>query len=372
MSRKTPLLDLHKEVGGSIGTFADWSMPIDYGNMLEEALTTRKSASFFDISHLYRILVRGSDASHVLQHLLARDIAKLGVGEMSGPTAFLNHEGGFKDDVVLYRLGEREFMVVGNAANHDKIVEWMEQHFSGREAVMVDITFDTIMIALQGPDSIEVMSKIWEGARHLPPLTFSSRVDSEVGKLTAVSRSGWTGEPGYEIIAHPHVGELLIRKFIEYRVKPAGLGARDILRVEMGFCLYGNEIDEGTNPLEAKYWVFSWKKREDYIGKRALCEIAERGVEKIRMGLLCGTRSPPPRKGDSLMVSGNTIGYVTSGTFSPGLNRAIGIAYVNSSHALEGFRATLVHRGRSLSCKLTAFPFIAADSHTGSVMRKTN
>ncbi|MCD6563401.1 MAG: glycine cleavage system aminomethyltransferase GcvT [Thermoproteales archaeon] len=357
--RKTPFLDFHKEINASIGEFSGWTMPIDYGDMLQEALITRKSVTFFDISHLSRIVVSGKDALNFLQRLVARDIKKLSVGKISGPTAFLNQNAGFKDDVMVYRLTDLVFLIVGNAINHDKIVDWLNYNSSNYNVDIKDITFDTAMLALQGPQSTEkIKKKIGEKIKNLSPLNFLTNIKTKYGEIKLISYSGWTGEAGYEIICDIDVGEKILRDLYQEKILPAGLGARDILRIEMGYNLYGNEINENINPIEAKYWIFSWKKEEDYIGKKALFNILKNGVEKVKYGLLVKKGSPLPRKGMKIYIEDKEIGFITSGTFSPLLKTPIALGYINSKHSILGLKVKIFKGNKEIDAKLVEPPFI--------------
>ncbi len=357
---KTPLIDLHKEIGASIGDFAGWKMPIDYGNMLDEALTTRKNVSFFDISHLSRFLVSGEDIFPYLQKLLARDIKKLEINKMSGPTAFLNNNAGFKDDVMLYRISNNASLIVGNAINHDKILDWLHTHSSDFKIKINDITFNTVMLAIQGPKSKDIMHrKIGEHITKLAPLSFISEIKTVYGLAKLISYSGWTGEPGYEIITDIDIGEKIIYDlYNNEKIIPAGLGARDILRIEMGYCLYGNEIDENINPIEAKYWVFSWKKKENFIGKDKLFEIIKNGVDKIRNGILIKKGSPLPRTGMKIYVQDKEIGVITSGTYSPWLKAPIALGYIFSRYSITGLKVKVQTEKREIEGKIVEPPFI--------------
>ncbi len=352
---RTPLADLHSELGGNLGDFSGWLMPIDYGDMLGEAVETRRSATVFDVSHLVKIKVEGRDSTVLLQRLVAKDISKLRVGTILSPTAFLNERGGFVDDVAVYRLGE-EYLIVGNAANWEKDVKWLQRHTRDLEVSIRDLTTEYAMLAVQGPKALEFVSKIVNSVGRLGKLEF---LREPVDGVLVLSRSGWTGEDGCEVIAKPEVAADLFRKLVKEGVKPAGLGARDILRIEMGYCLYGHEIDEETNPIEARYWVFSWRKR-DYIGSDALLKVLEKGVRRVRIGLTSKKRVPIPRQGSPLYSGSSPVGYVTSGTFSPNLKRIVALGYVKPSHAVTGLRLEVEIRSRRYPLRITEIPFYKA------------
>ncbi|OYT31507.1 MAG: glycine cleavage system protein T [Thermofilum sp. ex4484_79] len=357
--RKTPLLDFHLEINGSIGSFARWKMPMDYGNMLKEALETRNNVTFFDISHLSRIKVKGDDSEEFLQRLVARDIKKVKENFISGPTAFLNFNAGFKDDVMVYKFSKNDFLVVGNAVNHDKIIDWLHENIGEYKVTIEDLTFNTAMLAVQGPKSIEIMRKVLgDIIDSLTPLKFHTDIVTEHGVIKLLSYSGWTGETGFELITDIETGEKILRVLYEKGVRPAGLGARDILRIEMGYALYGNEISEDINPIEAKYWVFSWKKKDDYIGREALLNILGKGIEKVRYGFVAKKGSALPRKGMKVFVGNREIGFITSGTFSPILKLPIALGYVLSKYSINGLRVNIKGNKRIIDAKIVEPPFV--------------
>jgi len=354
---ETPLIYVHEELGASLGIFAGWRMPIDYGNPLSEALKTRQAAAVFDISHLTKIEVSGEGAYSVLQRLVAKDISKLPVGTMLAPTAFLNEAGGFVDDVSVYRLGEERFLIIGNAINWEKDVRWLEEHADKRSVEISDVTADYAMIAVQGPLSGELIGAVAPELLEAAPLSVISPLKTIAGEAVIGSRSGWTGEEGYEIIARPEVASALFDKVVEGGAVPAGLGARDILRIEMGFCLYGREIDEETNPIEARYWVFSWRKR-GYVGCDALLKALEEGVKRVRVGFVGRPKMPIPRRGVEVYAGQRKVGVVTSGTFSPMLGKTVAMGLVDAGHAIEGLRLEVRIRGKRYPLIVSKMPFL--------------
>jgi len=354
----TPLLDIHEEKGASLGEFANWKMPIDYGDMLGEALATRSKMTVFDISHLTRIIVEGEDSKKFVNWIVAKNIAKLAPGWMMAPTAMLNENAGFVDDVAVYCLENGKYMIVGNAINKEKDLEWLSAHSSGFNVKIRDITEETAMIALQGPKSPSLAAEVVSGIEDLAPLQILAAIKSDFGEILVASKSGWTGESGFEFIGSPETIGKLLRHFLDKGAAPAGLGARDILRIEMGFCLYGEDIDENVTPIEARYWVFSWKKKEEYIGKDALHRKIVEGVNLLRVGFEAKARMPIPRHGAKIRVDRREIGYVTSSTFSPWLKRVVGMGYVKASHAIFNVRVNVDVRGRLYQVTLKDFPFV--------------
>ncbi len=359
---RTPLEDLHKKYNAMFGEFAGWNMPLVYESSIKEHLAVRNKAGVFDISHMGRIMVSGSDALALLNKLVARELKKVSENFMSGPTAFLNENAGFKDDVMVYKISDEKLLVVCNAVNRKKVLKWIEtwRDTWGLKVSIEDLTHKIAMIALQGPDSARILEALGiKEALGLKLLEFMTGIKtSEYGEIFLLSRSGWTGEDGFEIMAEPGAIYKIFEKIVEQGVAPAGLIARDSLRIEMGFMLYGNEIDENITPIEARYWVFTPEKK-DYIGYEALRRKMREGVDKILVGLKLkkGERSIP-RHGYKVLVDDVIIGEVTSGTFSPTLNRSIALAYIDSKHAVFGLEVGVDIRGRIRKAKIVDTPFI--------------
>ena len=358
---ETPLLNLHKALGASLGTFAGIKTVMDYGNALDEHIAVRRSVGIFDISHMGRIAIKGSDAYDLLDRLIPKDISKFKENQMIGPTAFLNEKAGIKDDVMLYNMGKNHWIIICNAINIEKIYNWLKQ-WSQKLSMKVSIENLTevyAMLAIQGPKSTELMNILgFEKAIDLRHLQFIMNLKYRGEEVFLISRSGWTGEDGFEIIAKPNIATQIFKDSIEKGAKPCGLIARDSLRLEMGFVLYGNDIDENTTPLEARYWVFTPSKT-GYVGYEALMEQLEKGVNRIRVGIKMkkGVRIIP-RRGYKIMIGNEAIGQVTSGALSPILGRSIAIGYVNSTHALIGLEVKIIVRGREYLGKLVDFPFV--------------
>ncbi len=360
MLYKVQLYDLHKELGASFGEFAKWTVPMIYTSAVKEHLSVRSNVGVFDVSHMGRLIVEGKDSFKLLQKLTSKDLSKVSRHRMSGPSAFLNEKGGFRDDVMIYNLGDKWFIVC-NAINRVKVVKWIEEWIDRLriDAHVRDLTFDLPMIAVQGPKSPKVMEVIGLGfVVKLNPLEFRTDVESPYGKVFLISRSGWTGEDGFEIIGDPIVIEKIYRKLIEVGVKPCGIIARDTLRIEMGYVLYGQDIGEDITPIEARYWVWSPKKK-DYIGFTALEKKLREGVDRLRYGLRFkkGIRFVP-RHGYKVYLEDVVIGEVTSGTFSPILNQAIAMAYINVKHAIMGLSVEVEVRGKRYRAKIVDFPFV--------------
>ncbi len=366
MPLRSPLYELHRELGAVFTEFAGWEHPVDYGSVVEEHMAVRRAAGVFDLSHLGRIIVSGDDVKALLERLVPRSLrGKPGV--VDGPTAFLDENGGFIDDVLLYPLENGEWMIVANAARREEDKAWLTRWASslGLDVEVRDETFNLALIAVQGPEALRVLARagldaaLLEGLRRME---FVENIDSPFGKLRVVSRSGWTGEDGFEIYAEPGVAARLFRTLVEKGAKPCGLGARDSLRMEVGFPLVDDELTREVTPVEARYWlVLDWGKvaRGECVGCEAVWRRAREGVARVRLGVrLAKGEKGVPRKGDRLLVGDVEVGRVTSGAYSPVLGRGIGQAYVEAGHALPGMEVRVERGRRLLRAKLVEFPFI--------------
>ncbi len=372
MARRIPLYDVHRELGAGFGEFADWETVIDYGSVVEEHLAVRRSVGFFDLSHMGRLIVSGPGATRLLDKLVPRSVESE-PGTMVGPTAFLNEDAGFIDDIMTYNLGG-EWLVVPNAMNIERDTEWMTSwaQMLGLNTRVEDKTMEWVLFAIQGPKAAELMKLLGAPSEvlGLRLLRFTRNVRLEAAGAPAfiVSRSGWTGEDGFEIIAEAGEGEKILRKAAELLPtlggRLCGLGARDSLRMEVGFVLYGHEIDEETTPVDARYWwVYQPGPKEDCIGCQALRQALRRGAKKVRVGLKLGKKHRiVPRPGDKIYVEDVEVGYVTSGAYSPVLRRSLAQAYIKPSHALMGLKVELERRGRRYPAKIVDFPLVTPTS----------
>lgn len=329
-------------------------MPMRYTNSLEEALSVRKNAGVFDVSHMGRVRVRGPDAVKFLQMATSNNI-NVDVGR-SRYTLTLNEGGGIKDDDVALRLSEDEYLFIVNASNRVKILDWFRELIGrwGLEVEIKDITFDSFMLAIQGPKAREIFHKIIKISINIKKFNLTKIVWR--GEEIIVSRTGYTGEDGYEVILSDRgLAAELLTSLVREGAKPCGLVARDILRLEAGLVLYGNDIDENTSPIEARLEFAVDLGKDYFVGKEAVLEIMSRGVKSVRVGLLSETRSAP-RRGEGVYVGEERIGSVTSGTFSPTVERGIGMAYVSKEYADVG-RELQVGEERKLKVNISKMPF---------------
>jgi aminomethyltransferase len=317
----------------------------------------RQAAGLFDIAHMGRIKFTGPDACRLLDHLLTNDVTKLKPGEIRY-SLVTNESGGILDDVLVYRFEEFYFLVV-NASNRLKIVDWIAAHRAGFNATVDDITTQTSMLAVQGPRSLEaLLPHVNADIGRLAYYTGSEAV--VFGRPGIVSRTGYTGEDGFEIVVGASDGldvwHTLITTSREIGLQPCGLGARDTLRLEAAMPLYGHELDETIDPLTAGLSFAVKLKQGDFIGKSALAAVKAAGVRKQRIGLaLSGKRIA--REGATVFIDGRQIGKVTSGTYSPSLDKPIAMAYVDTEAAKSWQRAEVDIRGKREPATIVSLPF---------------
>ncbi|WP_231746595.1 glycine cleavage system aminomethyltransferase GcvT [Maioricimonas rarisocia] len=354
---KTPLHAWHVEQQARMVDFAGWDMPIQYTSIGEEHQAVRQRAGLFDIAHMGRLFFSGPDAARLLDSLLTNDVSKLKDGQIRYALV-CNKHGGVLDDVLVYRFAD-EYLLVVNASNRQKIVEWIDGHRSGFEADVTDATTERFMMALQGPASIDVLSPHVD--LDLAGMKYYTAVQTPVaGAEAIVSRTGYTGEDGFEVIV-PNAAAVwvwgeLIASGKEVNLKPCGLGCRDTLRLEAAMPLYGHELDETIDPLTAGLGFAVKLDAGEFIGRDALLGLREQPTGKRRVGLeLDGRRIA--REGATLHIGETEIGHVTSGTFSPTLEKAIAMAYVSADHAAEGTGVEIDIRGKRVAAKIVPLPF---------------
>lgn len=362
---KTPLHAWHVARHGRMVDFAGWEMPVQYSSIIEEHHAVRRRAGLFDISHMGRLRLEGPDACAFLDHLLTNDVAALQPGQVRY-SLVCREDGGILDDVLLYRF-ERHYMLVVNASNREKIVAWCEQHRDGFDVAIDDQTFGTGMIAVQGPAALGVLQPASD--EPLSPMKYYTAVESTVmGVPAIVSRTGYTGEDGFEVIVP--AGETtalwttLIQQGESAAIAPCGIGCRDTLRLEAAMPLYGHELDENVDPLTAGLAFGVKLDAADFIGKPALLERKADPAGIKRVGLqLEGRRIA--REGTPVVHQGQPMGRVTSGTFSPTLERTIAMAYVNTDLAAVGTRLNVELRGTLIPAEVVKLPFYRRSERSG-------
>ena len=359
--KQTTLIAQHRAAGAKLVDFAGWEMPIQYSGVVDEYQTVRTTAGLFDVSHMGRIVVSGPTAQLFLQKITTNDVASL--QPMQAQYSMVcNRQGGIKDDIFVYRLAApNEYLLCVNASNRGKILSWMLEHGSSFPDCRIhDRSADIAQIALQGPATRAIVATLGSSALDGLKLRESTTVVIDSVHCLA-ARTGYTGEFGYEFYVFGQastVWNALLERGQSFGVKPAGLGARDLLRLEMGYLLYGNDIDEETTPLEAgAEWAVSFDKG-DFIGRDALWSQKQAGPGRrfIAFELL---EKGVPRHGFKILdpATSNAVGEVSSGNLSPRLQKGIGLGYVHSSYAVPGTSIAVDIRGKALPATVVKPPF---------------
>jgi len=332
--------------------FAGWDMPVQYSSIVEEHQAVRTAAGVFDISHMGRLWFQGADALALVQRIYTNNAATLKEGQVRYGLV-CNDLGGILDDVLVYGWKDGYGMVV-NASNREKIVDWIARHKGSQRVEMLDTTGESCMIALQGPQAVELSRGLTPADVASLPYYFATRT-SYRGKNCTVSRTGYTGEDGYEFIVSAVQGPQLWEELVSRGARPCGLGARDTLRLEAAMPLYGHELTEEIDPFQAGLtWAVKLDKG-DFIGSEALKRRQDATLPQ-RVGLeLEGKRIS--REGASVLIDGQTIGRVTSGTFAPTLNKAIAMAYLEPAFAQAGTACTVDVRGKAEAARVVKLPF---------------
>ena len=349
--RRTPLYEEHKALGARLVDFAGWEMPVQYAGIKAEHQAVREDVGLFDVSHMGEVVFRGPQAEEAVQRLVTRDVSRLSVGQ-AGYAAVCYEDGGTVDDVLVYRRAG-DFLIVVNASNREKDFEHFRANTQDLDVEITDESDDWVLLALQGPRAIELLQPFTN--TDLSVIRYYHFTEGEVGISPVVfSRTGYTGEDGFEIFARPSDAPSLWRRLIEAGAAPAGLGARDTLRLEAGMCLYGHELDAETTPLEAGIgFVVHLDKEEKFIGQEALRREQEEGLRKRLVGFKVEGRGIA-RHDYPVAVNGESVGRVTSGTMSPTLNEAIGLALV-APGVEDGFEVVI--RGRPIPARTVPLPF---------------
>ena len=355
--RTTPLIDVIRKAGAKLVDFAGWEMPVQFRSVLEEHLAVRSRAGLFDVSHMGEIRVEGRDALGLLQKLTPNDVAKLVPGQAQY-TALLTPQATFVDDILVYRRDEQRFLLCVNASNVEKDFRFVRENAGGAVRVE-DASSEYAQLALQGPRAADILGRIADQeVRSIPSYHFIE--GSVLGSPAILSRTGYTGEDGFEIYLAPESAEkiwlALLEEGREDGLIPCGLGARDTLRLEARMPLYGNDIDETVTPLEAGLGFMVHLDKGDFLGAVILRRQKERGVEKKLMGFELTDRGIP-RHGYPLRAGGREVGSVTSGTFSPSLKKSIGLGYFPAASARIGETIEVVIRGNAVSGQIVKTPF---------------
>ncbi len=343
--KRTPLYSLHKRFGARFVPFAGYEMPVQFSSILEEAKEVRKGVGVFDVSHMGRIFVSGNRAEEFVEYLTTNKVSKLKKGDVQY-SLILNDRGGVVDDITVYKLSSDRFMLVVNAANREKVLSLVGRLNENFGAKVEDKTEELVQLAVQGPKAAEVLEKLFPGVSQLKYYTFG------IFDGALISRTGYTGEDGFEIYLPAEGGLSLYEKLVKEGVKPCGLGARDVLRIEAGFPLYGHELDEDKDPREANLSRFIDLSKE-FFGKEAL--LSREPKRRLRGLILDGRRVA--RGGEKVYFEGLPVGEVSSGTFSPNLGSSIALAFLDKGVEM-GSSVEVEIRGRRIPAKVVKSRFI--------------
>lgn len=357
MEKKTPLYDLHVRLQGKIVPFAGYLLPVQYPTgVIAEHNAVRRACGLFDVSHMGEIWFEGPDALNNLQRMLTNDFSGMETGRVRY-SPICNERGGIVDDLIVNKFAEEKYLLVVNAANKDKDYAWFQQHAQG-DVTITDSSDQYAQLALQGPNAPAVMARVADAGK-LPTkyYTFRDHVDV-AGVDCLVSRTGYTGELGYELYCKPEaaegLAEALLKAGQQEGLIPCGLGARDTLRLEAGMPLYGHEMNDDITPLQAGLDFFVKMDKPDFIGKQALIERGE--PKQIRVGLALTDRGIA-REGSDVYKDDQRIGQTTSGTMGPFVGKAIAMALIDREYATVGEKLIVDVRGRKLAAEVVELPF---------------
>ena len=356
--KRTPLFDEHQKLGGKIVPFAGYEMPVQYpSGITAEHQAVRTRAGLFDVSHMGELEIRGPQALDLVQFVTTNDASKLVVGQAQY-SAFCRPDGGVIDDCIVYRFDDY-YMIVVNASNLDKDRDWVLSHAGNFDAEVQDRSEETGLIALQGPSAQNILTPLTD--TNLDDIAYYHfATGNVVGVPAVISRTGYTGEDGFELYVPADRTAEVWRKLMlageEFGLVPAGLGARDSLRLEMGYALYGNDIDDRHTPLEAGLGWITKLDKGDFIGRDALQRQKEAGVREKLVGFVCTERGFP-RHGYVVRVNGEPAGEVTSGIVSPMLQQGVGMAYVPADASKQGTKIEIMVRDKPIAAEVTRPPF---------------
>lgn len=360
--KKTPLYDKHVALGAKMVPFAGYEMPVQYAGVSHEHHVVRQKVGMFDVSHMGEFWVEGADATAFLNSVTSNDVAKLTPGKVQY-SCLPNATGGIVDDLLVYCVNDTKYMLVVNASNMAKDWAWLQQFAGNFDVLMTDVSEGTALLAVQGPLAAQALQSLTDldlGA--MTYYTFGIGSFAGVSNVV-VSATGYTGAGGFEIyIPNAHAAaawDAIIAAGAPLGLEPIGLGARDTLRLEMGFCLYGNDIDDTTSPIEAGLgWITKFTK--EFTNSAALKAQKEAGVARKLVGIKLLERGVPRHGYPIVDASGAAVGEVTSGTMAPSLNEAIGMAYVPTASAAPGSTVFVEIRGKALKAEVVSLPFYKA------------
>ena len=336
--KETPLVSLHQKAGAHIVDFAGYMMPLYYTSIVAEHQAVRQQCGVFDICHMGEILIEGNGSRAFLDYVITNDMNKLMPGKALY-TPLCRETGGIIDDIIVYQIGDTAYMCVVNASNHEKVFSWLQSEVKHqRDIHVIDITSDTGLLAVQGPASFQLIDTLLHIDCHALGY-FHSTESSRLGFPCRIARTGYTGEDGVEIFVSQHyvvkLWETLLTEGSRHNIKPIGLGARDTLRLEMAYSLYGHELTDDITPLEADLaWTIHWNKGL-FIGKESLLAQKKNGIPRKLAGFELRANTIA-RNQNPIIINGKKVGWVSSGTFSPTLQKSIGLGYIPTLSAQIG------------------------------------
>jgi aminomethyltransferase len=359
--KNVALEQTHIALGAKMVPFAGYNMPVSYTGLNEEHLTVRNAVGVFDVSHMGEFILKGENALDLIQRVTSNDASVLADGKVQY-SCLPNDKGGIVDDLLVYRITDKEYMLVVNASNIEKDWNWISK-FNTKGVEMKNISDSVSLLAVQGPKAAQALQKLTDvNLSEMPYYTFKKGTFNGEENVV-ISNTGYTGAGGFEIYFANEVADKMWKAIFEagaeFGIKPIGLGARDTLRLEMGFCLYGNDIDDTTSPLEAGLgWITKFTK--EFTNSKALLEQKEKGVTKKLVGFEMIDRGIPRHDYLIADAAGNTIGKVTSGTQSPSLNKAIGMGYVPTALSKVDSEIFIMIRDKAIKAKVVKIPFYKA------------
>ena len=356
--KNTALSHIHESLGAKMVPFAGYNMPVQYEGINLEHETVRKGVGVFDVSHMGEFLIEGEHALELIQRISSNDASKLEIDDAQY-SCMPNAAGGIVDDLIIYRIKEQTYLLVVNASNIQKDWDWISSN-NHKKATMRNISDDYSLLAIQGPKAVEAMQSLTSVDLAQIPFYKFKVADFAGIDHVIISATGYTGSGGFEIYCKNDEAEQVWQRVFEagkdFGIKPIGLAARDTLRLEMGYCLYGNDIDDHTSPIEAGLgWITKFTK--DFVNAKALLQQKEEGVSRRLRAFELQTKGIPRQGYDIVDEAGNKIGVVTSGTMSPSLKKGIGMGYVNTGHTKFGSQIYIQVRNKSLPAVVVKLPF---------------
>ena len=358
--KETPLTALHVSLGARMMPFAGYNMPVSYTTINEEHRAVRTAAGLFDVSHMGQFFLKGDKALDLIQKISSNDASTLAVGQAQY-SCLPNETGGIIDDLIIYRTTDNEYMLVVNASNIEKDLSWI-QNANDQGVTITNKSDNMALLALQGPKSSEILQKLTSVKVSQIPFYYFANGEVAGVKDVIISATGYTGSGGFELYLNNqdavHMWKALMEAGAEEGIRPVGLGARDTLRLEMGYCLYGNDINSETSPLEAGLgWITKTTKETAFFSKSIFVSQREEGLSKKLVGFVVDNKRVPRNGYDIVDENGSTIGTVTSGTMSPSLGIPIGLGYVKKAYSKKGKSIGIKIRNKVMQAKVVKLPF---------------